>query len=679
LGLIDANALSIDKSANAVQSTIGHQGGCVKASLVQGAPFISEHEAGALTSNLHKRRGFSGEYLYDLPSVTRIRVLDAYRRPLGEARVTVYQEYPGGTIPTLPRFDLTADSAGYVTLPNRACHGSVTTATGHTLRDNPFGLINIEGGNGVFFARIISGGQTDYQFIEIARFNVAAWSGYGDGFDYQLQANIVPEGRPTTNELYCVRMHSPTLGYAVGSGGRILRYDGSAWSSITSPTSQSLMGVDVSPDGGTVVVCGNMASVFVNNGSGWVNRKPSTSAAMYSTAVLSPSTILVAGANAELYRSTDSGAHWTRVTATQSSQGPIRGLRFSDSLHGVLFAAKPPVYFTSDGGLTWTPAGGMPSGMSTLFDCSYPASGQAWIAVSEGSVYTSADNGAWWTGHLEFGPSVPWSGIDIDHAGSGWAVSRNHSVYNTSVIERFASDRWAGEPMCTSGSYNALNDVALTTAGDAWAVGKGGLIVRLANTWTGRSSACDSLEALRSLPDGVRITLTSAAGLYVSALFPECVYLEQADRAAAVKVYATNGGVLSAPASVEGILGTENGERVIRCGTIECGAASQPVLPLATLSRSLGGFPNWPGAPSLALLVRIAGTVTNTGPGWVTVDDGSGLVASDGFPGVKVLCDTFTPPIADFVAATGVATVELVDGQLYRVVRARSAADITAQ
>ncbi len=679
LGLIDTGAFNIDKSGNAVQNTVGHMGSTVNASLVDGAPFLSEHEAGALMSNLHKRRGYVGDYLYDLPSVVRMRVLDAYRRPLGGARVRIYQEYPGRTIPAVLRFDLTADANGYLTLPDRSCFGSITTATGHTLRDNPFGLISTTGENGVFFAQITGGTQTDYQFIEIARLNAAAWSGYGDGFDYELQANIVPEGRPISTDLYCVRMSSPTLGYAVGTSGRILKYDGTGWAALTSPTSQALYGVDISPDGGTAVVCGNMGSVFVNSGSGWVDRKPPTSAAIYSVAVLNASTILVGGNNAELYRSTDSGAHWSKITASQTSQGAIRGIRFRDSLRGILIPAKPPVYYTSDGGLTWIAASGVPPDLSTLFDCALPESGPAWLAISQGSIYTSANGGALWAGCVDFGSSVPWYGIDIDSAGSGWAVSRYHGTYNTSVIERFESGRWCGAPVCTSGNYNSINDVALTPAGDAWAVGRGGLIIRLADTWAGRSAMCDSLEALRALPDGTQVTLTSAAGLHVSAVFPECVYLEKSDRTSALKVYATSGGVLGAPASVVGILGTENGERVIRSGGVTCGTGSQPILPLATLSRSIGGLPNWTGTPALALLVRIAGRVTNTGAGWITVDDGSGLIASDGFAGVKVLCDTFTPPAAEFVSVTGVATTELVDGQLYRVVRARGVADVTAE
>jgi len=679
LGLIDCAAFSIDKAANAVQNTIGHMSTLTSAAFAQGSPFISEHEAGALASNAHKRRGFSGEYLYDLPSVIKLRVLDAYRRPLPGARVRVYQEYPGRSIRATLRFDVSADAGGCVTLAGRSCMGEIVTATGHKLRDNPFGLVNTKGENGVFFAQITSGSQTDYQFIEIARLNVAAWSGYGDEFACDLQANIVPEGRPVSTDLYCVRMQSPVLGYAVGTSGKILRYDGSAWTSLASPTTQTLMGVDISPDGGTAVVCGTAGTVYVNSGSGWVSRQLPTTSAAYCAAALSGSTILIGANNGDLYRTTDTGAHWTKITASQSTQGAIRAIRFRDSLNGILVAAKAPAFRTSDGGQTWTAATGLPTGLATIFDCAFPAADMGWIAVNQGAIYASADGGTSWGGYAEFGASVPWYGIDIDLTGSGWAVSRYHSLYNTSVIERFEGGRWFGEPVCTSGTYNALNDVALASSGDAWAVGKAGLILRLSDTWAGREATRDSLDALTILPDGTRVTLTDAAGLYVSAVFPECVYLERSDRASAIKVYASSGGVPGVPAYAVGILGTENGERVIRWATVTCTSGAFNIRPLAMLSRSLGGLPNWQGTPGLALLVRIAGRVTNAGPNWITVDDGSGLIASDGFAGVKVLCDTFTPPTAQFVAVTGVATTEAVEGQVYRVVRPRSAADVTQQ
>ena len=162
-------------------------------------------------------------------------------------------------------------------------------------------------------------------------------------------------------------------------------------------------------------------------------------------------------------------------------------------------------------------------------------------------------------------------------------------------------------------------------------------------------------------------------------MFPDSVYLETSDKSSAIKVYTTSGGVLSAPATASGILGTERGERVIRFGTVICSAGNNPIEPFGMTLKSLGGQPNWMGATNLALLVRTAGRVASiTGANWFVVNDASGLTASDGNVGVKILCDSFpVPPVAGrFVMVTGVSTTEKVGGQVYRVIRPRSTDDI---
>lgn len=678
LGLIDYSVLNIEKSANSVQSTIGHPSLLGTSAMTTGAPFFSEHEAYALASSAGFRRGFAGDFLYDLPAVVKLRVLDAYRRPLPGANVKVYQEYPGRSIPAVLRFNLTADSAGLIALPNRSCFGEFTTFTGQTLRDNPFGLVNTAGENGVFFAVVTSGSQTDYQFIEITSLNVAAFLGRGDEYICDLQANIVPEGRPTTTEIYGIKMHSPSLGYAVGASGRILRYDGAGWTSVTSPTTLAFYAVDASPDGGTVMVAGASGRVYVDSGSGWQTRSTPVTSAIYCCAAVSASTMFVGNLAGDLYRSTNAGVNWSKVSASQSSQGAVRSIRFRDSLNGVLIAAKPPAYYTSDGGLTWAPAAGIPADLSLLMGAAFPGPQEAWAVANQGSVLNSSDGGRSWSNCFDFGSVEPWYGIDIGPGGSGWAVGRYHGVYNTTVIKRFEGGRWINEPLCTSGSYNALNGVSLTGPNDAWAVGKQGLILRLASGSAARVESCGSLNALKLLPDGVRVTLSSMAGARISAIFPDCVYLQASDRTSGVKVYTGEGGVLWAPATATGILATENGERVIRDGAVACGIGAEEMGPLAMLERALGGVPNWAGAPNLALLVKVAGRITNAGPGWITIDDGSGTIASDGFPGVKILCDTFAPPspLPQFAAVTGIATTESVRGTVYPAVRARTAEDI---
>lgn len=682
MGLIDYNNLSVLGISNSAQTGIGHPSTLEQSAITTGAPFFSEHEAYALTTNLHKRRGFSGEYLYDVPATIKIRVLDAYRRPMS-ANVKIYQEYPGKTIPATLRWDLNTDANGIATLPNRSCFGTITTATGHTLKDNPFGLINIKGENGLFFAKITKNTSTDYQFIEILPINIAYWLGYQDEFTYDLQTAILVS-KPTTSDLYGVDMYSNTLGFAVGASGKILKWDGNLWSSQSSGCTQSLLGVDISPDGTQAVACGNLGSVTIWNGSSWAKKPYPVTNSMFACAALGSSTFLVGGsavsggAYDELYRSTDNGATWTKITAVPSTQSAIRSMSFYDTNKGILAAANAPLYVTSDGGMSWTPSTGISTGEGSFYDCTMPSINTGWTANSAGKVYTSTSAGASWNLFADYGTSRPWNGIDMTASGNGWAVTPSISEYGTTLVRRFENNRWFNMPICTSGTQAPLNDVSCSSDIEGWAVGKGGVLIKLAKQDLRRTAACSSLEEAKSLPDGTFITISENADLYVSAIFPESVYLEKGDRSGAIRVYTNSGAPISSKAELSGILATENGERVINFGTVTPVSGSKLIEPIAMNTRSLGGLPNWIGTSNLAILVRIAGRVTNVGPNWITIDDGSGLIASDGFPGVKIRCDMLSipNPAPTFAAITGVSTTESVNGQIYKVVRPRNDSDM---
>ena len=92
-------------------------------------------------------------------------------------------------MPNIVAFSGTTDSNGYFTLPNREVT-SVTTETGHSLHNNPFGNINVVGCNGLFLIKIIADGQTDYQWLDISMFNLAYWHGSTQSATYTINTEI---------------------------------------------------------------------------------------------------------------------------------------------------------------------------------------------------------------------------------------------------------------------------------------------------------------------------------------------------------------------------------------------------------------------------------------------------------------------------------------------------------
>jgi hypothetical protein len=84
---------------------------------------------------------------------------------------------------------------------------------------------------------------------------------------------------PTTVNLYSVFMVSASDGWAVGSAGTIIRWDGASWTNVTSPTTLGLFSVFMvsASDGWAVGVFG---TIIRWTGTVWVPE--------FSTAILMP-------------------------------------------------------------------------------------------------------------------------------------------------------------------------------------------------------------------------------------------------------------------------------------------------------------------------------------------------------------------------------------------------------
>jgi len=195
LGVIDEYRLNANLSENPVSHTQHdfHAPGLMGGGYV--APgyderFYDSHTAGFLNRNLHFRRGFYGEYLFDTPLRTSLRFLDIKGAPLADAEVRAYQKVED-TIPAEPTFTGRTDANGVMVLPNRPVHG-VTTATGHTLRPNPFGQLNVVGPNSTMLVEISRWGQKDYRWLEIIQLNEAFWQGGQKRAAIEIRTGLVP-------------------------------------------------------------------------------------------------------------------------------------------------------------------------------------------------------------------------------------------------------------------------------------------------------------------------------------------------------------------------------------------------------------------------------------------------------------------------------------------------------
>lgn len=140
-------------------------------------PAYSRHTALALNRNAGYRRGYFGEYLFDIPPAASLRALDNRGQPLADAQIRLYQT-EANVVRAAPVITGTLDSAGRFELPARPVPlGGLTTATGHTLAASPFGAIDVVGRNGQLLVEIRRDDQRFYAWWPITDFNLAAWQG----------------------------------------------------------------------------------------------------------------------------------------------------------------------------------------------------------------------------------------------------------------------------------------------------------------------------------------------------------------------------------------------------------------------------------------------------------------------------------------------------------------------
>ncbi len=156
---------------------------------------IGIHTAGGLRSNSGHRRGFYGEYLYDTPTTTSLKIVDQYGAPIPSVELQLYQQTYGGPygriIDTIPEITVSTDESGSVTLPNRGITG-IPTSTGHLLRPNPFGIIDLVGVNGIFLIEMTSEECTNYEWLTIVELNLAYWDGQTEHAEFTKTLRCPP-------------------------------------------------------------------------------------------------------------------------------------------------------------------------------------------------------------------------------------------------------------------------------------------------------------------------------------------------------------------------------------------------------------------------------------------------------------------------------------------------------
>ena len=108
--------------------------------------YLAQFDVGGLNSNCGYRRGYYGEFMFDIAASNYIQIKDTAGNPAPNVTIRIFQRN-NGPVPNSPVITGVTDSTGRFLLPNRTVAQNITTATGHTEQNNPFGTINVVGGN----------------------------------------------------------------------------------------------------------------------------------------------------------------------------------------------------------------------------------------------------------------------------------------------------------------------------------------------------------------------------------------------------------------------------------------------------------------------------------------------------------------------------------------------------
>ncbi len=237
----------------------------------------------------------------------------------------------------------------------------------------------------------------------------------------------LPAGTPT---LYGVWASSASDVWAVGVAGTVLHFDGDRWSpvSISGPApTQVLSGVWGTPDGGDVWVVGAGGIVLHGTKSGLSPETSTITADLTSVWGVGNSEVWAVGSRGTAIRRNATGGTW----AAQN-----HGLTQS-ILYGVWLSSRTDVWAVGDR-------------VTLHYD------GSGWVSVSN---------------PLEIAISV-WGSADDDV----WAVGRPVAATGTPFISRFNGVGWVP---ATAPTTTPLQAVRGSSFGNVWAVGNGGVVMRL--------------------------------------------------------------------------------------------------------------------------------------------------------------------------------------------------------
>ena len=178
----------------------------------------------------------------------------------------------------------------------------------------------------------------------------------------------------------------------------------------------------------------------------------------------------------------------------------------------------------------------------------------------------------------------------------------------------------------------------------------------------------DPRQKLGTIKKALENTYVNLPGKVVTAVFEDCLFVEEADRSSGMRVMASATGLQAgAVIDIQAKVKSKNGEKVLVDASFQQKGFTDSMKPLGISGCVLKGSGQ---CLPLGLFVRIAGRVIDLEDGYFILTDGADLVTARGPKGIEVwVAPSDLPSKYTWVAVTGVLCKEVVNSQITTIIR----------
>lgn len=244
----------------------------------------------------------------------------------------------------------------------------------------------------------------------------------------------------------------------------------------------------------------------------------------------------------------------------------------------------------------------------------------------------------------------------------------------------------SGGGVSTGGNYRLNCTIGQPVAG----LVSGANILHWIGFWAGdvpTPVVVNSLDEAKRLPDGTFVSVSGQVATSAADDFGTFFYAEDPDRVSGIRVSVPAPVANLVRGSIVNIVGTlsttASGERQFTGPMVVIVGTQTPLAPVGLTNRALGGgdlgepplgqygVAGGSGLNNIGILVHTWGLITETGAGYVMIDDGSGPVRVD-------TTTLATPPTSGYISVIGISSLYQATpgGERTRLVLPRKQGDI---